>query len=213
MSERPTKFCQELWHKLGLYVDDKRAKGFSDAAIQRKLEQMESCGISCHGWKKRLEHRDTCIQVGVKEIELTQTETRKYRKLSNRDKKRVLQTFTDLQKNNSKNKPTRTLFKDAYRRVDPLILRVAVPKPKADASTILLSPEANFEPTTSAEGEKLPLPPFKWQIHKPTMTDIGLIDPSQIVKDKPLCLCAYCPDVFKCHYNAQPQEAKTIAAR
>ena len=207
MSERPTKFCQELWHKLGLYVDDKRAKGFSDAEIQRKLEQMESCGISCHGWKKRFEHRDTCIQIGVKEIELTQTETRKFQKLSNRDKKRVLQTFTDLQKNNSKKKPTRTLFKEAYRRVDPLVLRVAVPKPTVEPE-LLLSPHINEESTTCALGKQLPLPPFTWQFHKPTETEIGLIDPSQIVKDKPLCLCAYCPDVFKCHYNAEPQEAK-----
>ena len=150
MSERSTKFCQDLYHKLGLYVDSQRSKGLSDRAIFRKLEAMESCGISCEGWKKRIQHGDTCTHLGVKPHLLSQSETRKLRRLSKRDQTRVKQALKDRLSNNGKDlgpKETRKVFKQALAKVDPVILRKRRVVPQAASAKS--SPTGSFMPKSA----------------------------------------------------------------
>lgn len=217
MSERSTKFCQELWHKLGLYVDDLRDKGLSDRTIQHRLEQMEACGISCEGWKKRIQHRDTCTHIGVKPTELTQSETRKFQQLSNRDKKRVLQTFTDLQKINENAKPKRSLFKEAVKRVDPLILtskRVAAPhtptsEPALETHAPAISSKSLLSPT--AGDTQPPTLITRVEDGKHGTTSIS-IDPSRLFPFDD-CLCRKCEREYCPMREAYQQRMAAVYAQ
>ena len=233
MSERSTKFCQDLYHKLGLYVDSQRSKGLSDRAISRKLEAMESCGISCEGWRKRLEHGDTCTHLGVEPHRLSQTETRKLRRLSKRDQKRVKQALKDRLSNNGKDlgpKETRKMFKQALAKVDPVILRKRRVVPQAAPKSTRSSPTGSFMPKSAPVestvvagsqglGEKSPssvhlneIPEFpaEWKQWKPTETNLGLVNPSQFKHSRfpTKCLCHFCPKALECISGAKPKSRK-----